>query len=443
MYAMKSRAVGMTLGVMLTVLAGCRDEPSLTAPMPDLAPSFAVGDVLLVTNTSGGTEVGSLRWAVSHLTGGEIISFAPGLAGQTIVLDTTIVTVEPFTIEGPAVGGITISGGGKVRVFDISLGDAEEAVLRNLTIAGGYGDTGLGSGAIIVRGFGNSLLRVENSTLTGNVGSFVPVISGISTVLVNTTVSGNTATTTTSSSPVVASSRLTLVNSTIAHNVGAGVNSGALVLRNSIISNNSDVNCTNGPALNTYEGENLSDDDSCGGPLEITIADPVLGPLAANGGPTMTHALLPGSPAINAGTNCTVQVDQRYAPRDAACDLGAFEFADFTTVDLTMASSATVDLNGWAVVTGTVECSRNEMLALRVRLYQVQKSGRSTNEVEATATTPITCGPSARSWSVSAGASGLSFENGSALAGVSTVSAEPWIAPVSLSQSVKLFKGRK
>jgi hypothetical protein len=437
---MNCRAVRVTLAVMLSALAACADEPSPTAPTLLPAPRFGVGDVLTVTNTSGGMDVGSLRWALSYITGGEVIRFAPGLAGQTITLDTTIVVEgKPFTIEGPAAGGMTISGGGAVRVFDITLGPDEGVVLRNLTIANGkYAGNGVG---IVMRGSGSSWLRVENSTITGHEGGYWPAIAGVTTVLVNTTVSGNTSVS--STSPVVLSSRLTLVNSTIAHNAGAGVNSGALVLRNSIISNNSGDNCTNGALLNTYEGTNLSDDDTCGGPLDITIADPLLGPLADNGGPTRTHALSAGSPAINGGAACSVTVDQRYAPRDAQCDLGAFEFADFTTVDLTMASSAAVDLNGWAVVTGTVKCSRHEMFDLRVRLHQSQKTGRGTIDVDATATTPIACTTDVRSWSVSVGASGQPFEIGTVVVGASTMNAEPWITPVSMSQTIKLYKGRK
>jgi hypothetical protein len=296
----------------------------------------------LVTNTSGGTDVGSLRWALSYVTGGEIIRFAPGLAGQTITLDTTIVLQgKSITIEGPSGDGVTISGGGTVRVFDISLVSGQNALLRNLTIANGNAGTSSGAG-ILMRGNNDAWLTVENSTITGNVASTQSAIAGVSTVLINTTVSGNTATSTIGNA-VVLSNRLTLVNSTIAHNAGAGVNSGDMVLRNSIVSNNSGGNCTNSPLTNTYEGNNLSDDGSCGGPLEIAIADPQLGPLADNGGPTRTHAISAGSPAINGGAACSVTVDQRYASRDAQCDLGAFEFADFTSVDVTVASSATVD----------------------------------------------------------------------------------------------------
>lgn len=436
------RTMRVTLGVMLTALAACSDNLSSLAPIAVPQPQFAVGDVLLVTNTSGGTDVGSLRWALSYVTGGEIVRFAPGLAGQTITLDTTIVLQgKSITIEGPSDGGITISGGGTERVFDISLSSGQNAVLRNLTIANGNAGTSGGAG-ILMRGWSTAWLTVENSTITGNVASTQSAIAGVSTVLINTTVSGNTATSTIGNA-VVLSNSLTLVNSTIAHNAGAGVNSGDMVLRNSIISNNSGGNCTNSPLTNTYEGNNLSNDGSCGGPLEITIADPQLGPLADNGGPTRTHAISAGSPAINGGAACSVTVDQRYASRDAQCDLGAFEFADFTTVDVTMASSAAIDLNGWAVVTGTVQCSRYEVFDLRVRVHQSLKSGRSTSDVDAMATTPIACSTAVKSWSVSVGTSGQKFETGSAVVGVSTLNAEPWITPVSLSQTVKLFKGRK
>ena len=435
---MKCRALRGTPVVLLIALAACADEPFSTAPTLPLKPTFGVGDVLMVTNTSGGTDVGSLRWALSYVTGGEVIRFAPALAGQTITVDTTIVVEgKSFTIEGPT-GGITISGGGTVRVFDVLMGNGDEGVLRDLTIANGY--TSSAGAGIVMRSVGDGRMRVENSTITGNVAGSAPAILSALMTLVNTTVSGNTST---GSDPAIIATKLTLVNSTIAHNEGDGVNSGALVLRNSIISNNSDRNCTNGSNLNTFEGRNLSDDDTCGGPLEIMIADPQLGALANNGGPTKTHAISAGSPAINAGAACSVTVDQRYGPRDAQCDLGAFEFADFTTAAVTVASSAAIDANGWVVVTGTVKCSRNEVFDLRVRLHQTQKSGRGTVDVDATATTPIVCTTGVRSWSASVGTGDQAFELGTVLAGVSTVGTQPWVTPISLSQSVKLYKGRK
>ena len=78
------------------------------------------------------------------------------------------------------------------------------------------------------------------------------------------------------------------------------------------------------------DGHNISSDASCNftsaGSLNNT--DPRLGPLADNGGPTPTLALLPGSPAINAAddTACAT-IDQRGVsrPQFEKCDIGAFE----------------------------------------------------------------------------------------------------------------------
>ena len=49
--------------------------------------------------------------------------------------------------------------------------------------------------------------------------------------------------------------------------------------------------------------------------------------MADNGGPTLTHALLAGSPAIDAGDNALCSAtDQRSVARDVACDVGSFEY---------------------------------------------------------------------------------------------------------------------
>ncbi len=64
--------------------------------------------------------------------------------------------------------------------------------------------------------------------------------------------------------------------------------------------------------------------------------DPQLGPLAQNGGVTQTMLLSLGNPAINAGTNSGCPTtDQRGLPRDAQCDIGAFEYTDSTAPTVT------------------------------------------------------------------------------------------------------------
>jgi hypothetical protein len=65
--------------------------------------------------------------------------------------------------------------------------------------------------------------------------------------------------------------------------------------------------------------------------------NPLIGTLANNGGTTRTHALLTGSPAINAGTNTGCPAtDQRGMPRSLTCDIGAHEFGDTTPPDVTV-----------------------------------------------------------------------------------------------------------
>jgi predicted outer membrane repeat protein len=60
---------------------------------------------------------------------------------------------------------------------------------------------------------------------------------------------------------------------------------------------------------------------------KITIADPKLGPLQDNGGSTLTHALLKGSPAINKGTSTGAPTtDERGYKRDSQPDIGAYEY---------------------------------------------------------------------------------------------------------------------
>src|SRR5207253_11493070 len=66
----------------------------------------------------------------------------------------------------------------------------------------------------------------------------------------------------------------------------------------------SGANILNDSGTVTSDGYNLSSDDGSGyliGPGDQINTDPLLGPLQDNGGPTFTHALLPGSPAIDSG----------------------------------------------------------------------------------------------------------------------------------------------
>src|SRR5687768_14281658 len=119
MLSFASRAGRVPLALALAALAACADEPSAPTRSSPVGPNLNIGDVIIVTTTSGGTGVGSLRWAVAQATAGHVIRFAPELAGATIVVDSTMPVLFPITIEGPADKGVTISGGNATHIFEV------------------------------------------------------------------------------------------------------------------------------------------------------------------------------------------------------------------------------------------------------------------------------------------------------------------------------------
>jgi hypothetical protein len=242
-----------------------------------------------------------------------------------------------------------------------------------------------------------------------------------------------------------------MINSVVSHNTPSGIaRHGAFptkeVVRfdNSIVSNNGFQNCVGNDGL-AHTGRSISDDGTCGvGALDMLVVDPLLGPLADNGGPTQTRALDRNSPAINA-TDCpTITVDQRYVARDSKCDIGAFEFV-FTTVTLTVNATAQVDpKTGIAVVTGTAKCSRDETFNLAVSATQDQRAKRVPTVVQVSKTVPLVCGKTAQPWIVAlAPASGQAFEAGAAVASAQTLNIANGVTAASTSGDIKLVWAKK
>ena len=123
------------------------------------------------------------------------------------------------------------------------------------------------------------------------------------------------------------------------------VYSGVVTVANSILANSTSTNAVDGsdcdqlpPGSVTVTKTLVEDNQDCAGPI-ASSADPKLGPLANNGGSTLTMLLLAGSPAIDQANDvdCPAQ-DQRGAgrPQGAHCDLGSVEVdntAPNTTID--------------------------------------------------------------------------------------------------------------
>jgi predicted outer membrane repeat protein len=156
-----------------------------------------------------------------------------------------------------------------------------------------------------------STLTIANTTFYTNTGVTGGGLSNFGSVTVtNSTISGNAA-------------------SLGSGDGGDGIyNDATLNLVNSIVTQSSNHVACNDSGHLGISSNNLSD-DSC--PGTAVTGDPLFGPLGQYGGATSSLPLLPGSPAINAGNNCTV-IDQRgiARPQGAACDIGAFESQGFT-----------------------------------------------------------------------------------------------------------------
>jgi hypothetical protein len=192
--------------------------------------------------------------------------------------------------------------------------------------------------------FGSNTTATNNTIFGNNTG-----ISGVfgNVTVTNSTISGNNGT-------GIGSFRsfIRVTNSTIFGNQGVGIDTAesTIQLKNTIVAGNSEGIYPDIYGFNSVTdlGNNLigtgaafrvgfpliidnSFTNGVNGSIVGTLAnpiDPLLGPLANNGGPTQTHALLPGSPAIDAANpNSFPSTDQRGVPRPqgAGPDIGAYE----------------------------------------------------------------------------------------------------------------------
>ncbi len=277
---------------------------------------------------------------------------------------------------------------------------------------GSVGQGGFGGGI-----FNGGRMTVNGLTVSGNVtGTSATIGGGVgggidnsgTLNMANATISGNTT-----NGPGGAGAGLwnagtaNLTNCTIAFNTSAAGFGGTGIhvfndfytvnIRNSIVARNARTGVTNapdvsGPNLNSQgyniigvvsgdqsgftNGVNFDQVGTTAAPI-----DPLLGPLADNGGPSQTHALLAGSPALDRGSNTLAKdadgnalpTDQRGAGRiDSSThlvDIGAFEYhpaledvADKTTGEDTALSVPFAVGDGGTPVTSVTAVSNNQTL---------------------------------------------------------------------------------
>jgi hypothetical protein len=233
---------------------------------------------------------------------------------------------------------ITSGDGGGIYNFCGTVVVTNCSITNNIGIQGG-GIWNGGSLAVI-----NTTIAMNRATYSDGPtpGGAIFNDTGATVMLVNTTISENTALD--FGGGIMNLGALWLLNCTIVSNQvftvfnegdeGGGIwNSGTIYTKNSIIAENTALAGPGIFGVLVSQGFNLIQDpsgcvitgDSTGNLLGV---DPLLGPLQDNGGPTFTHALLPSSPAINAGTNVGAPgTDQRGVsrPQGPGTDIGAFE----------------------------------------------------------------------------------------------------------------------
>jgi hypothetical protein len=339
-----------------------------------------------VTNTND-SGAGSLRDAIANAAPDDTITFSLP-ANSTITLTSgELFTVKNLTIIGPGANLLTVqrstaSGTPNFRIFNLAFPASSTAAISGLTIANGKlsagGDSGAGilnrrkltlanvtiSGNSVSSGQGGGIdntdggeVTITNSTISGNSAIRGGGISNDSMLtIINSTISGNTALGDGGGGGIYTQvSTASITNSTIAGNSatasagGGGIHrdSGTVNARNTIIALNTAPN--NGPDVFgglTSQGFNLIGNNSSGGSITpatgdqigtVSSIDPMLGQLADNGGPTRTHALLSGSPALEKGHSSGSTTDQRGLARPVddpgfnnatqgdGSDIGAYE----------------------------------------------------------------------------------------------------------------------
>jgi CSLREA domain-containing protein len=283
------------------------------------------GDIDRVFDIVGATSSAAL----SNLTiqNGQV----PSGQGSGGIRNVGTLTLDRAIIQHNRANGSTASdiGGGICNGCGPGTGTL---TLINSIVSGNTAERGGGI-------FSNATLIITGSSIISNTarsgGGLMNYasISGGAT-LTNSTISGNIATNGIGGISQETGA-ISITNSTISGNSGTVVGGfyhgeGTSTLRNTIIANNDPgTDCLLSSPI-TSGGHNLSSDSTCGFTAggDLQNANPLLGPLANNGGPTPTHALLLGSPAFDAGPNTGCPAtDQRgiTRPQGIRCDIGAFE----------------------------------------------------------------------------------------------------------------------
>jgi CSLREA domain-containing protein len=320
---------------------------------------------------AGAFQLGSaINVSLNHLTIRNGVAGGGIASGANLTVDDCIITGNSAESAFGDIHGGGIDNSGSL-VLKNSIVANNRTLLNGSTggIAGGIHSSGpLTISNSTISGnqsaYGGGLyaegkVTITNSTFSGNSAAYGAAIysEGATMTLVNDTVSGN-ASAGDGAGMFLDTGTIELYSVTVAANEANADNSGggggagiynfsaSVSLNNSILSGNyyrSGLFLVQADCAGTFtsSSNNIVTHPTCtiNGPHSSDM--PKLGPLQDNGGPTLTHALLPGSPAVDAGGICfdalgaPLGIDQRGVPRPqgAACDLGAFELEDLIFAD--------------------------------------------------------------------------------------------------------------
>jgi CSLREA domain-containing protein len=313
--------------------------------------SVGIDFVTLENGSAGGGQGG----AALVSAGASLTLTADLLSGNSASSGGAIEDQGTLDVQGSALRSNTTTGDGGAIHVDVSGTISGAATIENSDFSGNSaGQTG---GAIRMQssttGSASTSLTVIGSSFAGNMagtngGAFEDSNgSGAESVSISdSTFEGNSALETgggvyIGNGPTADS----IINDTIAGNATTGLSGqggdvgrggGAdPIFENTIVAGGSSLSGPDCFGTVQTAGHNLDSANGCGfvaAPTGFDLVNtaPDLGPLQDNGGPTETMALLPGSPAIDAGSNSGCPAtDQRGVPRPQgpACDIGAYESA--------------------------------------------------------------------------------------------------------------------
>jgi hypothetical protein len=308
--------------------------------------TFAGGITIPANLTLAGAGANYTKIADEGMSGVQELTIAPGAN----------VTVEKLTISGAGGGGVEnsgiLAGSGTLLLREAAVRDtnfASQAALQvtpnsgvaNVTVLDSTISDGHGGG-VYVAGTGKeavSTLLIANSTISGNEGSQdggVQLLDA-SAALVDDTVAHNYGSTAAGGLLVGAGSQATLTNTILANNETEHAPwSDCAVAPGSSVSGSSDLIGISSPG-GTLDCGFVDDLDGVRAGSPSSPLDPLLAPLAENGGGTETLAPMPGSPAIETGAAATCEGDyvegldqrgvKRHASKRGACDVGAYDTA--------------------------------------------------------------------------------------------------------------------